>query len=277
MRHIPPDRCGVADDVFAQPIFDGFGMHADLLRGAEWPSLAELNARLGKRLHPFSHAELRFQAQTPALLSDQLHYEARIFTRGLIATRSANWHDLMNGLVWCTQPMVKAAMNFRQHLDVGRVGNRQRTRGQCALTHFDEAGVLLVLRKPELVAAWDRHDWIAFFAGLGEDEFALAIVGHALLEHALTPTRLLAGKALVAVSGRPRRELAMALDRVAQGIAEATLLVDPQELRPLPLAGLPGWHAGSAAPNFLLESPCFQPLRAGRVYPAPMWSLSGSV
>ena len=49
-----------------------------------------------------------------------------------------------------------------------------------------------------------------------------------------------------------------------------TLLADPQDLRPLPLSGIPGWHDGTSRPAFYREADCFRPLRAGRAYPAPL-------
>ena len=55
---------------------------------------------------------------------------------------------------------------------------------------------------------------------------------------------------------------------VAEGIAAGRLLADPQELRPLPLAGV--WNARSKSADFYAEAPCFRPLRAGRRYPAPL-------
>jgi hypothetical protein len=56
---------------------------------------------------------------------------------------------------------------------------------------------------------------------------------------------------------------------VADGIASGRLLSDPQELRPLPLAGVPRWHPDSSSPDFFARMPCFRPIRAGRQYPAP--------
>ena len=56
---------------------------------------------------------------------------------------------------------------------------------------------------------------------------------------------------------------------VAAQIRSGRLLADPQELRPLPLAGIPGWHEPHASDVFVRDAPCFRPLRAGRRYPAP--------
>jgi hypothetical protein len=61
-----------------------------------------------------------------------------------------------------------------------------------------------------------------------------------------------------------------AIAQVAKGIAQERALLDPQELRPLPLSGIPGWFDGAQDDRFYREAACFRPLRPGRSYPAPM-------
>src|SRR5262249_16596675 len=128
---------------------------SDLLTGA-WPDVAALNARR-MTTPPY------FVAQTPALLADGEHYEQRIFTRGQIATRERNWHDLLNALVWLRFGGLKQALNVRQVAEIAKLGPKQRTRAQYALTHFDEAGIIVLLRDAELVDLWDAHDWHGLF------------------------------------------------------------------------------------------------------------------
>jgi len=262
MRFHAPPRERVDPAVFAAPLFDEFRAWQRLWQGPDWPALDALNAELAP---PY-----RFVEQTPALLADGLHYEQRIATRRAIATRVGNWHDLFNALIWLRHRPIKQAMNARQAADVARLGPRQRSRAQCALTHFDEAGIVLLLRDPQRMAAWDRHDWVGLFGGLRLGDFAVAIIGHALLEHALEPERLLVGKAIAVHATAPPQALAEVLDGLAGAIGQGELLCDPQELRPLPLMGLPGWHARAGDTQFLREAPCFQPKRAGRRYPPPI-------
>ena len=76
------------------------------------------------------------------------------------------------------------------------------------------------------------------------------------------------GMALATDAEEILSRVAQAERRVADAIRRAELLADPQELRPLPLAGLPGWHADVTS-DFVASAPCFRPLRAGRRYPAP--------
>ncbi len=265
MRFVAPTRDELDPRVLSRPPLSDWAEFDEFLSGTEWPRIEQLNARRGS-------GSPRFVAQTRELEAEALHYELRIAHRGEISTRECNWHDLLNALVWLRFPDLKRALNARQVEEIGVAGPRERTRAQCALTHFDEAGVIVVLRDPRLLALWDAHDWPGLFwreRDAWRDNSARVIVfGHALLEHALRPAQLLVGKAIAVTDHNDHCSDATILARVAREVRAGTLLSDPQELRPLPLAGIPGWSA-QADEKFLHTAPCFRPLRAGRVYPAP--------
>ena len=263
-RFISPLRGEVHPARFDHPIYAGYAAFDDWMRAPEWPGIDTLVAQMPLATH-------RFALQDRELLADGLHYEMRIGQRGLIATRAQNWHDLFNAMVWCRWPALKLALNARQQRHVGEMGPTVRNRAQYALTQFDEAGVVVRVRDAGLLAHWDGHDWAALFhrhadAWARGDIAIAAIVGHALLEHALVPGQFVVGKAVV-VQGDA--DDAACVARVAQAIASGESLNDPLELRPLPLAGVPGWFEGQDA-AFYREAACFQPLRAGREYPEPI-------
>jgi hypothetical protein len=266
MRFIAPARGEVDAAVFERPPLADWREFEPLLGGAEWPSVAAIDAL--RAAAPGSAGIPRFVAQTPALLSDGLHYEQRIVERAEVATRAENWHDLFNALIWLRHPALKAALNRRQVDEIAKIGTKARTRAQCALTHFDEAGVVVALTDPALLALWDAHDWHGLFwrerAAWSDGRVEIIVFGHALLEHALWPSQLLVGKALVVAA------YDAAADRAAAAIEARALLNDPQELRPLPLSGIPGWHADNARETFYFEAPCFRARREGRSYPPPL-------
>ncbi len=259
-RFLAPPRAALDPRVFEHPLFAGLAAFRDLLSGPEWPAVAQLDARLalqGKHL----------VEQDAVLLADGLHYEARI-AEGRIATRARNWHDLFNALVWARYPALKEALNTRQCLHIAAMGRGQRNRAQAALTQFDESGVIVRVRDAVPVAAWDAHDWSTLFEPALWQQQRIAIVavfGHALMEQALLPGRLLVGKCLVVQGG----DDAACIAQVAKAIAEGRVLADPLQLRPLPLAGIPGWHA-DRSPAFRANAAYFRPLREGRIYPPPM-------
>lgn len=262
-RFIAPLRDAVDAACFAKPIYDGLGDVQDLMVAPDWPTVASLDARLAL---PDKH----LVEQDETLLADGLHYETRIAERGQIATRADNWHDLFNALIWARYPDIKRALNRQQCRHIAAMAPGQRNRAQAALTQFDESGVIVRVREPTLLCAWDRHDWAALFVdGAVQwrhgDIAVAAVIGHALLEQALVPERLLVGKCVV-VQGD---DDATAIAAVAQAIADAVLLNDPLELRPLPLAGIPGWHTRQDA-GFHARADYFRPLREGRAYPAAL-------
>lgn len=259
-RFVPPPRAAVPARRFEHPLFAGLQDFRDLLDGTAWPSIAALDARLavpGKRL----------VEQDAALLADGLHYEVRI-AQGRIATRAGNWHDLFNALVWASQPQLKRALNVRQCLHIEGMPPGQRNRAQAALTQFDEAGVIVRVRDGTVLRAWDGHDWPAVFEPTrwhSGDIAIVAVFGHALMEQALLPGRLLVGKCVVVQSDAD----AACVDAVTAAIAEGRAVTDPLQLRPLPLAGIPGWH-GVQDSAFYRNADYFRPLRAGRTYPPPL-------
>jgi len=286
VRFHAPARVDVPPEVFSNPAFATLHRHRDLLSSQAWPTIGQLNARLRGTVHAGTGRGLHVVAQSPELLADCLHYETRIHAHGAIATRAENWHDLLNALAWIEFPALKSALNARQAADVAEVGAKQRTRGQQALTQFDEAGVIVLVRDPSLIAGWDAQDWVALFwrhraawlvaDGAAAPRIEVVVFGHALLEHLLRPQDLIAAKALAVLCGMPLdadarcRQVRDAIDHVAREIADSRALVDPQAARPLPLSGIPGWHRDAIDEAFYLSAECFRPLRAGRRYPAPI-------
>jgi hypothetical protein len=124
------------------------------------------------------------------------------------------------------------------------------------------------VRDAAVLQAWDQHAWDVLFLQGAEHwrsgAIAVAAVfGHALMEQALLPSRLLVGKCLV-VQGD---EDAQAVEQVARAIAMGDVLNDPLELRPLPLMGVPGWYSDQDE-AFYRNAEYFRPVRDGRAYPA---------
>ncbi len=264
MRYHAPARGAVDSVVFTRQPLAAWREHAEKLEGRQWPSIDTLNEALP------TDACVRFVAQTPELLADGMHYEQRIAERGEIATRQDNWHDLLNALIWLRHPALKHALNRRQVGEIAHMGPKRRSRAQCAMTHFDEAGVIVFMRDPALLGLWNAHDWYGLFwerrqAWL-DGRIEVEVFGHALLEHALSPDKLLVGKALVFQSPATM-DMADVRRACADAVVEGKLLCDPLELRPLPLSGIPGWQPRGNEEAFHRSADCYQPRRADREYP----------
>ncbi|WP_269791534.1 DUF3025 domain-containing protein [Stenotrophomonas sp. Iso1] len=261
-RFIAPPREQVDAACFQHPLFAEFSAWYTLMASDAWPDIDVLNARM-----PLPGR--CFVTQDAALLEDGLHYESRIL-QGRIATRLQNWHDLFNAMVWARHSAIKHALNAQQCTHIARMGQSARNAGQQALTQFDETGLIVRVRDATLLDAWDAHDWSALMhanaARWRSGDIAIAgVIGHALMEQMLVPGRLLVGKCLV-VQGEDE---AACITRVAEAILEGEVLAAPAELRPLPLAGIPGWHSQQDT-HFYAQADYFRPLREGRVYPRPL-------
>lgn len=268
-RFIAPAREEVMPEIFAQPIYADLQAELPWLVNRQWPDIETLNAQLHQDQALRGY---RFATQDARLLSDGLHYETRIAQHGVIATRERNWHDLFNACIWRRYPAIKRALNARQIAEIACMGPHARNRAQYALTQFDEAGVIVRVRDAALLEKWDRHDWLGLFYehahAWRDGAITIAgVIGHALLEHGLLPDVFVIGKCVVL---HGEADYMQSVAAVAEAIAEGELLQDPLELRPLPLAGIPGWHRHAGDERFYREAPCFSPLREGRQYPSPL-------
>ncbi len=271
MRFIAPARIELNASIFQHPVFHYLSeVHLQLCQSQQWPEVHSLND-LWPPPENATNSAYHFVAQET--LNDDLHYELRIAKHGDIATRSENWHDLFNAFIWLRFPNIKAALNARQCQDIARVGLKQRTRSQCALTHFDEAGAVIRLSDSALLKHWDAHDWPAFFAAWQpayEDGTAqLWLFGHSIFEHTLNPDIALVAKALVFIHQEPISDASMDVF-LADHISTQQCLMDPQELRPIPLSGIAHWHALYGQADFYQQVPCFRPKRPGKLYPEPL-------
>ena len=260
MRYVAPPRGAVQAAAWRRPPLSGWRAYAAWLEGEGWPAIDDLNAACGADMRE------RFVAQTRELLADGLHYEQRIAERGLIATRERNWHDLFNALIWLRYGGLKQALNARQVAEIASVGAKLRSRAQCALTHFDEAGALVGVRDPDLLALWDAHDWHGLFwrrrqAWL-DGSIELVVFGHALLEHALSPDRLLVGKALAyRLDGGDRAALLRIRDRRRRGPARSAGAAPAAAVRST------GLGAGAGRRRFLSQRTLLSPPARGPALP----------
>lgn len=200
--------------------------------------------------------------------ADGLHYEARIWACGEVATRPGNWHDFFNALVWLSFPLSKSALNAR-HVRALTVAGSSRGRERDALTHFDECGVVVLSSDPSLLALLRGFCWKELFWQRRFDlrrALRCFVFGHATYEQLLQPFRGLTAKAvLYEVSDEHLRQpLSVQLAHLDQRLSaelEAGLHLDPLAFHPLPLMGLPGVTPDNESPAYYDDDWQF---RAGR-------------
>ena len=257
---ISPARESVNKTIFKHPVFHDVADYLPWAVSEHWPDVEALNQSGASLLHAYTGKPLVFAKQSAELLNDGMHYEQRIFQRGLIATRENNWHDLFNAMMWLKYPKIKSALNARQWGDIECHGLKTRTPAQCAMTLFDEAGAIVTMPK-EMLACWKQHDWHGLFIEhanawrLGRAR--VAVFGHALLDHALVTETLLVAKCIVL---EDINDLTTYFERIARDIHMENNLRSNSELRTLPLCGIPGWHSATDSAEFIKSAACFSPL-----------------
>jgi len=191
-------------------------------------------------------------------------YERRVFETGELAVRSSDWHDLFNVLVWCVFPRSKAALNRRHVAEMKHEAPGRRGHARDALTQFDEDGVIVLSSAPELLKLIRAFKWKELFWNRRAEALAhmrFLVFGHALYEKLLEPFVGVTGKAvLLDVTAGIDDTAATADQRVTDWI-EAGMLGSPADLQPLPVLGIPGWHAASLEASFYDNAAYFRPGR----------------
>jgi hypothetical protein len=226
----------------------------------DWPEHAWLNRLAGELgIRNATGQPLRFIAQ--AEKCSQRGYELGIHASAEVPTRPRNWHDLFNALIWLAYPLTKAALNARQATLLSAADGGQRGAASDAATLFDESGLVLVTPNAELAGLLAEKCWVeAFWTQRHAWARArLHVIGHSLLEKALTPTPGITGKCLFieAPADLPRAEI----DRRVAAIWTAGSITRPAQLFPLPVAGVPGFDPGNSARAFYDNVEVFRPPR----------------
>ena len=240
------------------------------------PDLETLNAIAAQRALVTGNGEpLRFVAPR----ADATAYEERAWLMGEVATRPGNRHDLFNALIWLALPLTKATLN-RRHVaalrEAKKNGSAARGPLRDALTQFDECGVVVAGRAPELWQALCAHRWREVFVDRRAEllrSTRFIVVGHASHDALVSPFVGLCGKALfIEVDATwlalPEPTALAVLDR---RLAELFAARDfsPRDWQPLPLLGIPGATADNERPDYYDDTRQFRPARTMRPGSSP--------
>jgi len=259
-------------------MFEPLRRVAAALRTTHWPSVNDLQRLAAARdevIRSGGGAPLTFvpQAAVRPRRADE-RYEARIYLRGEVQVRQANWHDLLNAMVWLTFPHAKAALNARHYQALpADPGSAARNRGpvQDALTLFDEGGVIVAASDPGLLREVERFAWKdLFWHGRARVASGMRfhLFGHALYEKALAPFSGITGRGMLfEVAGdwlaAPIEAQIERLDRmVAERLRDTARVQSTREFAPVPILGIPGWCEENARASYYDDATYFRPGRS---------------
>ncbi len=181
-------------------------------------------------------------------------YEPQIYLQGALTTRTDNWHDFFNFLVWMTFPKTKALLNAQQYQALARRHAQhipERTPLENKLAHFDECGMVVLSTDNNILTQLREHRWQQVFWQQStelESSTRFIIFGHGLYEKCLHPYIGMTGKALFLTIEAEYLQLdnqqqLLRLDtRLTEELSRVNEEHSQYRLYPLPLLGIPGWH-----------------------------------
>jgi len=243
------------------PIFTPLAATIAALPAERWPTHAELTDA-AKDAQTARGKRVRFVKPRERSERERTHYELHINETGEVETRASSWHDLFNALVWIAFPRAKAAINA-QHAAIleegGEAEARRRSPERDALTLFDEGGVIVASRSPELLRLIVDFEWKELFwrrrAELERSVRFLAF-GHALYEKALDPyIGIVAKTVFVPVTdlffmSAAESQVAAVDELIAGHFSRRARFVSPKAMAPMPVMGVPGWHPQTGDESF---------------------------
>jgi len=247
------------------------------LPAGRFPTHAELTA-LAEGITTSRGRPLRFVAPREHTDRERRYYELHIADSGEVETRPGNWHDLFNALAWITYPQAKSRINAQHAAILEEGGDAEaRNRGpeRDALTLFDEGGVIVASRSPELLRLIVDFEWKKLFWERREelaDSMRFFAFGHACYEQSLEPYIGMVAKTVFV----PVDELFFMLPMESQ-VAQADALLaahfasrarfrSPKSMAPMPVLGVPGWHFAAQDEAFYDDASHF---RSKGVKPGP--------
>ena len=220
------------------------------------PSIEELNAVLNIE-------QIRFVPEGPVSADFNDGYEPRIFLRNEVQTRDNCWHDFFNALVWHRFAKTKRAINYlHYHLQKSRYPSKHRLPAENLLTLFDENGVVIIARDPKLLDLIRAHEWHTLFwqqRAYIQEHTRVVVIGHALYEKALRPYIGMTANGLLFESTNLCSDTVDSL--VAEFLLNKNTRLRPKDLSPLPILGMPGWHAQNENESFYANKDYFRPAR----------------
>lgn len=247
-------------------IFSALAAQFPLAQQSHFPSPELLTAWLHQ--HSFLQ-DWRFVDST-MLDADGRYYEDFICQTQQIPMRANNWHDLFGALIWCLFPKSKQLMNQLHMAQIQQFGSKERTQVRHKLTLLDECGVLLCIKPSQrfVLDLLRDHQWLAAFYQHKSlwAELNPMIFGHANYEMATRPFIGLTGKLWCIELPEHTEELTgikgynFVDDLLAKQLVQAEVLLDNQQLSPLPLLGVPGWYKEQGA-AFYADTSYFRPKR----------------
>ena len=180
------DKWSTADFEKSPIIRDLFPLTKYFLNYTDWPGIDDYQ-------HLFKEHQLDLTPvpQSTVISDFEDQYEPRVYLKRELQTRTRNWHDFFNAMIWLKFPQTKSILNnlhYTQAMTRPKGSNRSLLENR--ITQFDECGAIIISKKSSLLDLVEQHKWRQLFIDSDnefEDNFYCVVFGHAIYEKALTP------------------------------------------------------------------------------------------
>jgi DUF3025 family protein len=245
---IMPDKDIWKTSVFTQsPIIQQLSGYTDFFKSyLKWPSIEQYTG-----LFKQQNIHIKPVPQADKIASFEEQYEPRVYLKQELQTRTENWHDFFNALIWLKFSATKKALN-QLHFNeaTNRTKGSNRTTLENRITQFDECGAIIVSNNKELLELIKNHHWKELFINQKhqfEENIRCVIFGHAIFEKAIKPyigmtchCILLEDDTLLEAVKQDNCSL---LDTHIADIWLNKYSKTPDKFHALPLLGIPGYHS----------------------------------
>jgi len=203
---------------------------------------------------------VRFIAPRGHTDRERRYYELHIADTGEVETRPDNWHDFFNALSWVAFPRAKSAINA-QHAAIleerGEQEAKRRSPERDALTLFDEGGIVVASSDARVFERIRAFAWKDLFWHR-RDELAattrFVAFGHNLFEKMLDPHLGIVAKTIFV----PLTDAFDADTALAAHFSTRANFASPKAMAPMPVLGIPGWHADTGMESFYDDATHFR-------------------
>lgn len=227
---------------------------------SDWPDLELINQQ-------FKNKQLTIRAvpQGAEVAGFEQQYEPRIYLKSELQTRSRNWHDFFNALVWLQFNSTKRELNRLHYYEaLQRNEKSNRCMLENAITLFDECGCIIVSSDQSLLDMIRNHQWQELFIAQRSAFFQTIqchIFGHAMFEKALKPYIGMTCQAILIHSASLLNGSLADIDHQLARLWQRGHIRQPADLSPFPVLGVPGWYNGEQSVDFYRNTDYFRPKR----------------
>jgi len=188
-------------------------------------------------------------AQTVDIISFEEQYEPRIYLKKELQTRTGNWHDFFNAIIWLKFTKTKTALNSLHYKhSITREYGSNRSLLENRITQFDECGAIIISDNEEMLELIRNHQWQKLFIN-HRDQFDqhlnCVIFGHAIFEKALNPYIGMTCHCILLhnndILSEVKRGNFTQLDDYLSKLWFDVIATNPEKFHALPVLGIPGY------------------------------------